>query len=195
MTLPRVVDLDADGRLRQRPAPELESLRGERVSERVDLGPEERTSLPLSGNAYEVDLTLDREPGATLELVLFESPARTERTVVRWDGAELVVDRSRSSHGHGADEGEQRLPLGPAEGAATPVDEHAHVTDGGREGADRLSLRVFVDGSVVELFADESRCLTSRVYPTRRDAEGVSLVARDGTVSVDVDAWELDAAF
>jgi beta-fructofuranosidase len=193
MTLPRVVDLDGDDRLRQRPAPELESLRGEGVSETGELSPDERTTLPLSGNAYELDLTLRRTPGATLELVLFESPARTERTVVRWDGDELVVDRSQSSHGHGAEEGEQRLPLARATDDA--VDEHAHVTDGGSRPGDELSLRAFVDGSVVELFVDGSRCLTSRVYPTRRDAEGVSLVARDGTVSVDVDAWELDAAF
>jgi beta-fructofuranosidase len=195
MTLPRVVDLDSEGRLRQRPAPELQSLRGEQVGETHELGSGERTTLPLSGNAYELDLTLEREPGATFELVLFESPARTERTVVRWKGAELVVDRSRSSHGHGAEEGEQRLPLGPVGSTGDPIDEHAHVTDGSRGERDELSLRVFVDGSLVELFAGESRCLTSRVYPTRRDAEGVSLVAHEGSVSVDVDAWELNATF
>ncbi len=54
---------------------------------------------------------------------------------------------------------------------------------------------MFVDGSVVEPFANGSRCLISRVYPTRQNAEGVSFVAREGTVSVDVDAWELDTAF
>ena len=197
MTLPRVVDLDDEGTLRQRPAPELESLRGEPVSETRELRSGARRTLPLSGNAYELDLTLDRDAGATFELVLFESPARTERTVVRWVGDELVVDRSRSSHGHGAEEGEQRLPLAPAEGEGEgePIDGHAHVADGGHAGRDELSLRAFVDGSVVELFANDSRCLTSRVYPTRQDAEGVSFVAHGGTVSVDVDAWALDAAF
>ncbi|WP_245903036.1 GH32 C-terminal domain-containing protein [Salinigranum rubrum] len=61
-------------------------------------------------------------------------------------------------------------------------------------GNNDLSLRVFVDGSVVELFANGSRCLTSRVYPSRKDAEGVSFVARDGVVSVSVDAWKLASA-
>ena len=213
LTLPRVVDLDDDGRLRQRPAPELETLRGEGVSRSLGLAAGERRELPLSGNAYELDLTLRREAAATVELVLFESPARTERTVVRWAGdgeEELVVDRSRSSHGHGAEETEQRMPLSNPDRTDGPMDEHAHPADGGgderndRGGRDtngddprrrELSLRAFVDGSVIELFANGSRCLTSRVYPTRKDAEGVSVVARDGAATVDVDAWELDDAF
>ena len=200
LTLPRVIDLDDDGHLRQRPAPELRALRDECVPATADLAAGERVSLPLSGNAYELDLTLRADPGATLELVLFESPARTERTVVRWTGDEVVVDRSRSSHGHAAEEGEQRMPLG-SNGEREAVDGHAYVADGGGEfedwetGTRELSLRAFVDGSVLELFANESRCLTSRVYPTREDADGVALRARGGSVTVDGDAWELDGAF
>ncbi|WP_318568154.1 GH32 C-terminal domain-containing protein [Salinigranum marinum] len=199
MSLPRVVDLDDEGRLRQRPAAELAALRTEGVPASVDLAAGERRALPLSGNAYELDLTVSREADATFELVLFESPARTERTVVRWAGDEVVVDRSGSSHGHAAEEGDQRLPLG---GTGKVAGGRASVADGGRaeheatESADRdLSLRVFVDGSVLELFANGSRCLTSRVYPTRADADGVSLLARDGAVTVDGEAWELGGAF
>jgi beta-fructofuranosidase len=215
LTLPRVVDLDDAGRLRQRPAPELAALRGDGESETVDLVADERASLPLSGTAYELDLTFRAEAGATVELVLFESPARTERTVVRWfpggDGAEgeIVVDRSRSGYGHDGEADDQRMPLGRVTRTDEAVDEQSSVADGGsREqsraqrattaagsGTRELSLRVFVDGSVVELFANESRCLTSRVYPTRRDADGVALVARDGSATVEVDAWELDRAF
>ena len=182
LTLPRVIDLTDDGRLRQRPAPELEALRGERASPSVDLSPGERTRLPVAGDAFELDLTLRKDRDATVELVLFESPARTERTVVRWAGDEgaVVVDRSQSSHAHDPDETEQRMPL---------------RDDAGRDPATELSLRAFVDGSVVELFANESRCLTSRVYPTRPDADGASFVVRDGSATVDVDAWELSSAF
>jgi beta-fructofuranosidase len=61
---------------------------------------------------------------------------------------------------------------------------------------DTLSLRVFVDGSILELFANERRCLTSRVYPTRRDADGVSLSAVGGEVELQsARAWELEATF
>jgi beta-fructofuranosidase len=220
LTLPRVVDLDEDGRLRQRPAPELTALRGEGVSASVDLASGERQTLPLSGTAAELDLTARRPADATLELLLFESPARTERTVVRWQDAEppaegegapeaeLLVDRSRSSHGHDAETDDQRMPLSATRVGTEPVDEHAHAADGGPRSAEggpetaprgrgerTLSLRTFVDGSVIELFANGSRCLTSRVYPSRPDADGVALVAHGGPVSVDVDAWELGGAF
>jgi beta-fructofuranosidase len=185
LTLPRVVDLGDDGTLRQRPAPELAALREAHVSESMSLAPGDRRALSLSGNAYELDLTVSADSNADerLELVLCESPARTERTVVRWVGDELVVDRSESSHGHVGDASEQRLPLD---------------TGGRTDEADELSLRVFVDGSVIELFVDGSRCLTSRVYPTREDADGVALVAPRHLatdVDIDIDAWELDSAF
>jgi beta-fructofuranosidase len=132
---------------------------------------------------------------------------------VRWAGdreEELVVDRSRSSHGHVAEETEQRSPLSNLNRADGPVEGHTHPADGVGDGRDEggrrdangdesgrreLSLRVFVDGSVVELFANGSRCLTSRVYPTREDADGVAVVARDGAATVDVDGWELGPAF
>jgi beta-fructofuranosidase len=213
LTLPRVVELDADGRLGQRPAPELAALRGAEVSRSLDIAAGERHELPLSGDAYELDMTLRREAAATVELVLLESPARTERTVVRWTGddeEELIVDRSRSSHGHVAEETEQRMPLSNPDRTDGPVDERTHPADGGvRDRGDRrdedtngdeprcreLSLRAFVDGSVIELFANGSRCLTSRVYPTRRDAEGASIVAHDGAATVEADAWELGEAF
>jgi beta-fructofuranosidase len=175
LSLPRELSLADDGELRQRPAAELRSLRTRRVgTDGFVLGDGERRGLDLRGDAAElaVDATVDAD--ATLELGLFESPAGTERTVVRYDGEAVTVDRSRSSRADAPATGDQRMPVA----------------------GDSLSLRAFVDGSVLELFANERRCLTSRVYPTRADAEGVSLAARGGNVRIDgLDAWELDAAF
>ncbi|ELZ81943.1 sucrose-6-phosphate hydrolase [Haloferax elongans ATCC BAA-1513] len=175
MSLPRELSVDETGTLHQRPVSELTSLRGHHVADAdrvLDGG--DHTDLPLSGNAYELVFDVAVEDGATFELGLFESPARSERTVVRYDGDRIVVDRDASSHSHDVDRGPRSMPV---------------------EG-DTLSLRIFVDCSVVELFANETRCLTTRVYPTRADADGVSLAARGGSVEVArLDAWELDAAF
>ncbi len=43
---------------------------------------------------------------------------------------------------------------------------------------DRLQLRVFVDHSVLEVFANGRACLTTRIYPTRPDSLGIGLEAR-----------------
>ncbi|KAB1193092.1 DUF4960 domain-containing protein [Haloferax sp. MBLA0076] len=184
LSLPRELSVDDTGTLRQRPAVELETLRQKHVS-LDDLSPAgtslvagERTSLPLSGNAYELALDVSVEDDGVFELGLFESPTRMERTVVHYDGERVTVDREHSSRHHDVDREPRSMPV---------------------EG-DTLSLRVFVDGSVLELFANEHRCLTTRVYPTRADADGVSVVAAgesadDSVELLALDAWELDATF
>jgi beta-fructofuranosidase len=173
LSLPRELACE-DGTFVQRPAPELAALR-ERHPETgtVDLAAGDRRPLDLDGNSYELHVEAARDPGATLEVGLFESPAGSERTVLRWERDALVVDRSRASADDRTSGEEQRAP----------------VT------GDTLSLRLFVDGSILEAFAGDATCLTSRVYPTREDAEGVTLRARDGDVTVDLDAWELRGTF
>ena len=41
-----------------------------------------------------------------------------------------------------------------------------------------LELRVFIDRSVIEVFANDRQCLTVRVYPGRDDSRGVSLIRK-----------------
>ncbi|WP_306058355.1 GH32 C-terminal domain-containing protein [Natronococcus wangiae] len=54
----------------------------------------------------------------------------------------------------------------------------------------------FVDGSVVELFANERHCLTTRIFPTREDSDGVSIYAADGTAVLDeLEVWTLGSAW
>lgn len=47
-----------------------------------------------------------------------------------------------------------------------------------------LRLSIFLDGSIVEVFANGRRCLTGRIYPTRSDSVGVGVFAREGRVRV-----------
>jgi beta-fructofuranosidase len=55
-----------------------------------------------------------------------------------------------------------------------------------------LRLRVFVDRSIVEVFARGRQCVALRVYPQRPDSVGVSLTAqhRDAVLRR-VDAWQM----
>jgi beta-fructofuranosidase len=54
-----------------------------------------------------------------------------------------------------------------------------------------LALRVFVDRSVIEVYANDRVCFATRVYPTRADSLGVSLFARGNGASATVDAWDM----
>jgi beta-fructofuranosidase len=177
MSLPRVLDVDDDGRLTQRPPAELRDLREERLrSGSVTVEPGEREPLGVDGDALEIDLTVDLGDAGTFDLVVLGSPDGEEETAISvTDAGEVVVDRSRSSLHPGADASTQTIPL-DAEG---PVD-----------------LRVFVDGSVIEVFANERRCLTTRAYPVRPDSEAVSVAAEGGTATIEsLDAWRLGSAW
>jgi beta-fructofuranosidase len=53
-------------------------------------------------------------------------------------------------------------------------------------------LHVFLDRSIVEVYANERACLTARIYPSRTDSLGVNLFSRDGSARVRaLDVWEL----
>ena len=59
---------------------------------------------------------------------------------------------------------------------------------------ERLRLRIFLDGSVAEVFANGRAALTERIYPTRADSLGVGLLARRGNAKlVSMDVWEMRA--
>jgi beta-fructofuranosidase len=55
-----------------------------------------------------------------------------------------------------------------------------------------LKLRVFVDKSVVEVFANDRQAVMRRIYPTRADSLGVALFSNGGPTKVPVvEAWEM----
>jgi beta-fructofuranosidase len=179
LSLPRVLSTGADGRLRQRPAQEVERLRRRQVAEEetVALAADERRSLPFGGTALELDLEVALRDADAVELSLFESPGREEHTDVRYskDG-ELVVDRTAASDDHRATTDPQRTSVPPHD--------------------EPLSLRCFLDETVVELYVNERHCLTSRVYPTRADSTGLSVAAQGGRATVDgLSAWDLGDAW
>lgn len=179
LSLPRELSLSPKGTLEQRPARELRDLRGEHVRY-TDLTPgADPRTLDVSGTTLELRADVDLAGGAEFGLVVRESPDGEERTVIRCvredEGGALIVERSESS----AD------PETASDAHRMPVD-----FDG------MLDLHVFLDGSVVEVFANERRCLTSRVYPTRPDAEGVSVYAVEGRATLErFDAWTLEDAW
>ena len=58
-----------------------------------------------------------------------------------------------------------------------------------------LQLRVFLDRSVVEVFANDRQAVMRRIYPTREESRGVVLFSRGGVARVRfVEAWEMAPA-
>jgi len=176
LSLPRVLSLGDDGRLRQRPATEVDRLRRRELPAAVPAVVDgTRHALEASGRTLEVELEVSLADASAFELSVFESSDRDERTAIRYTReSELIVDRAASSREEVGASDAQRMPV-------TPYDEP-------------LSLRAFLDGSVIELFANGRRCLTSRVYPAA-DSTGLSVAAEGGRAVVSgLDVWELEAS-
>lgn len=173
--LPLVLTLGADGDLRLAPIAELATLRRAQLVDLRDAGVEQAAALlsAVHGGALEVELELaaSARPGRR-GLRVRTTPDGAETTALYVDTARkrLEIDRSRSAADRDA---------GVQGGAFAP-------------GPEPLRMRVFLDGSMVEAYVNERKSLTSRVYPTRRDADGLGLLALPGDRIVSLKVWALD---
>jgi beta-fructofuranosidase len=57
---------------------------------------------------------------------------------------------------------------------------------------EKLHLRIFIDRSIIEVFANEKQCLTVRVNPEREDSRGISFYSRGSSSElVQLDLWQM----
>jgi len=162
MSLPRELKL-LGMQVQMRPAAEVETLRGKRLG------------ADAAGDCLEIQAEIDPGDAPRAGLKLRAAPDGSEQTLVYYDRDQrlLCVDRSQSSADSSADRAMQSGPFLLARG-------------------EPLRLRIFLDGSVIEIFANERFCLAARVYPVGRRSLGVGLYANGGTAEfVSFDAWEM----
>jgi fructan beta-fructosidase len=171
MSVPRELGLQTVGgqaRLVQRPVRELRPLRGRRAfTRRHRRLPEGTTALPVHGKALEIKANL--RAGSAERAGLKVRTGEGEETVIGYDAQtdELYVDRTRSGRVDFSRDfpGVQRAPLGARHG--------------------KVRLRILVDWSSVEVFADRGRrVITDQVFPSA-DSDGVELFAEGGRARLD----------
>lgn len=168
MTLPRVLSLDDDSRLVSVPAPELEALRDtHHHATAVSVEPGKSGYITeIRGDALEISVTFARGEAEAFGVVVRQSPDGHEETRIFYDaiGERVVINRRRASLSATVQRETIHAPL-PLKAGGT------------------FDLRVFVDRSVIEVYADSGRAiLSARVYPTRSDSTGIDLFS-DGDVT------------
>ena len=176
MSLPRILSLEPGGVLNMRPAPELAQLRGKYVQARdLDISSASRTLADVRGDSLEIVVAMAPDDTNEVGLVLRASPDGAEQTRLVYDRAanQLTLDTTQSSLSASARGGRHSglLKLAPDE---------------------PLRLHIFIDRSVIEVFANQRACVTGRVYPTRADSLGLDLLAQTGSATVaELDVWVL----
>jgi sucrose-6-phosphate hydrolase SacC (GH32 family) len=161
LTLPRVLTPGPDDLLRQEPAPELEKLRGEHTA----VGP---TALA------DTSRVLDKVHGDTLEIVAEFAPGDAKACGLKvrrsGDGSRAVVIRW---DGREIDVAGSKAPLQLARGETS------------------VRLHLFLDRSVIEVYASGQACITRVVAPQAGDV-GVEVFATGGKATLKgLDAWTM----
>jgi beta-fructofuranosidase len=157
LTLPRILTIGSEGWLRQEPAPELATLRGQAFKlENISL--------------HNVTNHLENIRGDTLELRAEFEPVSARRFGVKLRGSadgRRAVDISMDSRF--ADVAGARLEWG--------------VEGSGGSNSSPVSLRVFLDRTVLEAYVNGRACATRVISPEARDLE-VALFAEGGELRV-----------
>src|SRR6185437_10784302 len=176
-SVPRELWLRDDLRLGMRPAEELRSLRynGRSLGSQALKAGETLDLLAAPDNVFDLEATIDPGTAASVGFKLCCDAAEDgEETVVGYDRGtgELFVDSSRSS-GRGL--GLKVREVGPLKLAP----------------GEALTLRVLIDRSVIEVFANDRQAITRRIYPdaTSRGIKAFS-TGGDGRIAA-LDFWEM----
>lgn len=195
MTMPRVLSLDSRGQLLINPPAEFESLRrNPRHREALTVTAGQEVPLTgITGDVMELALEASVPAPGVFGLKVRMTPDGAEQTSIRVDTVAhtLSVDTSRASL---SQEVAQRFPLMRVDGL--PIDQaegRVQTAPFALEPDEPLRLRVFLDKSILEVYANGRQCVTQRIYPTRDDSLGLACFSGKGTTVVRrLDAWEME---
>ncbi len=177
MSLPRVWSLSADGTtLLQKPLPELSKLRGENHHFQDLTIAENQTGFLTGdfGRHLEVQTTIDPGTATKTGIILAKSADNSEYTRIYWDlsAGILVIDRTKSSINSAAPNGFLTTPI--------------------LQNGQPLNLHIFLDGSVLEVFINDEKALSTRIFPEKPASTGIDLFSENGAATFQhLDIWKM----
>jgi beta-fructofuranosidase len=160
LSVPRLLSLSPKGDLRQNPAPELRKLRGKAVEWRNIQLREEGHAFALPGtNALEIQADIDMESAGGIQLAI---KGATEGPPI------LTIDC-----------GDRQLKVQDVHASLNRTDRHP----------ERLNLHIFVDHSVLEVFANEVICVTKVISPLGAGSVMSIRAANGAAKATRIQAW------
>lgn len=172
LSVPKVLGLDSALRLTFRPIDELTRLRGRHLCQAAGAIAKDN-KVEFSGRYLDIEARFECSDGNPVGITLLAAPDRSEQTRVVYKplARKLMIERSACSLNPKTRRQNQEIHFSLDRGEA-------------------LSLRVLLDGSIIEVYANERLCLSSRVYPSL-DSSVMGDVFADGTAEATVNVWEM----
>lgn len=179
VSLPRAIDI-VDEEVVVRPVDEITMLRTDhRHVESVEVpANSNRLFRDLGGSSIEINATINPGDAEEVGISVLRSPSGEEETVISyWPSDDSIgIDTARST------DRSDVLGRPPEVGPLSISD------------SDSLELRIFVDRSIVEVFANDRQCLTARVFPERSNSVGISSFARRGSALLEsMSVWDMES--
>ncbi len=175
-SLPRVWNLRGGSILTQSPHPFLKKLRSNKTSfNNIKLSPEGSGFLKkTNGWQLELEAKISRHGAKQAGFIIGKSLDNKEFTKVYYDydSAQIVIDRRMSST-----DILLRSPI---------VSEKFLPRD-----TNEIDWRLYIDGSVIEVFINNESAFVSRIYPVNKESNNVDLFVKGGTARATVNAWKL----
>lgn len=211
LSLPRVLSLSENGTLLIEPAEELNMLRlNHRRRAGIELAADSELALhDVQGDCLELALEVDLRDAQEFGVKVRCSPDGAEQTTILFDPSVklLKVDTTRSSLSKDIVQPWPHpfasflpKPLSDASGENKPPpggrkDVRVQEAPFELSSGEPLKLRIFLDKSILEVFANSRQCVTQRIHPSRSDSLGVALFSRGGSAEVSLlEAWDMAAA-
>ncbi len=194
MSLPRRLTMIGKDELGIEPAGDVESLRAnhQRVAGRTLPANEEVVLENIRGNSMEIIAEIDPKGASMVELNVLRSAGAEEVTRITFLRERGYRDRTRKRPLPGVISLDNTCSsILPDVRTRSP--ETAQVA---LEKGEPLKLRVFIDKTIVEVFANGKQCVALRVYPGREDSIGVSLRAQGQEAKLrSLDAWRMKSIY
>lgn len=190
MSMPRVLTLAEDKlSLNIEPPEEIEQLRYNPTEEKpFTVGAGQSITLSnIGGNVLELDLIIDPGQAKRFGLNVLCSADGREQTPIVIDREKNILQIDmRPSSLNKPDYREFVMVREPNPGYETQ--DSPFVLGKG----EKVHLRVFLDKSMLEVFANGRQCITQVLYPTLQDAIHIKVFAEDAPVKVEsVKAWKI----
>lgn len=176
--LPLSIYLREDGRLGIEPIQELQSLRGKKHVSFQEKSLQEANDLlkHVRGDRLEIQVELQSSTAQNIGIKVQCTPDRAEETLLYYDrkAAQLLVDRTKST-------------LNPQEVSTGIQGGTLDIHD------DSLKLHIYLDGSMIEVYANGLKSLTTRVYPSRADALEMELWSDGELEVISMEVWDMQS--
>ena len=208
MTLPRrlsLIDEEPVGKdmLSVEPAGDIESLRtNHKDISKMEIPANQEILLEeIQGDTLEIMAEIETNDSPMVDLTVFRSPDKEEFT-------RISFYRNRGFRNWERYEGWEPGKRLDASDSLISIDSSysslsSDVLSRAPETApvylspdENLTLRIFLDKSVLEVFVNGKQCVAMRVYPSRADSKGVSIRSQGTSATLKkLDAWQMKSIY